>query len=101
MPATEADEVVDVLARVSTWPAAKRLALARELALTRLWLPRVAASFLRQPWGAIAESLLYPEGVALDMDAVCVAITSWLSLYQISSYTSFSQPRNCVPFLAT
>lgn len=38
MPATEADEVVDVLARVSTWPAAKRLALARELALTRLWL---------------------------------------------------------------
>ena len=31
MPATAADEVVDVLTRVSTWPAAKRLALAREL----------------------------------------------------------------------
>jgi len=34
MPATEADEVVDVLTRVSTWPAAKRLALARELLQT-------------------------------------------------------------------
>ncbi len=34
MPATEADEVVDVLTRVSAWPVAQRLALARELLQT-------------------------------------------------------------------
>jgi len=61
---------------------------------------RVAAP--RLPWDERNQFLFYPEGVALwTRTAMCVAIAAWLNLYQISLFTSSSQPKNGAPFLVT